>query len=99
MAVTTPEQPTLPLLDLSLFLQGNAAEQKQFADDFCNCLKAHGFAKLINHGLDDESVKQLYHWVSLTPSPLYTQHCGILVNVYHHLPLYFHHMLFTSCLS
>ena len=79
--------------------QYNAAEQKQFADDFCNCLKAHGFAKLINHGLDDESVKQLYHWVSLTPSPLYTQHCGILVNVYRHLPSCFHHMLFTSCVS
>jgi isopenicillin N synthase-like dioxygenase len=50
-------------LDLSLFLRGDEKQRRQFADDFCGCLKQHGFAKLVNHGLSDEAVKELYHWV------------------------------------
>lgn len=57
---------TLPALDLSQFMHGNAQDKAQFATDFCNSLKSHGFAKLVNHGLSDEAVKGLYHWVSFT---------------------------------
>lgn len=64
MAVTdSTASLTLPPLDLSLFLSGTPEQKKQFADDFCNCLKRHGFAKLINHGLTDDNVDGLYHWV------------------------------------
>lgn len=64
MAVTdSTASLALPPLDLSLFLSGTPAQKKQFANDFCDCLKRHGFAKLVNHGLTDDNVKGLYDWV------------------------------------
>ncbi|KAF2834044.1 Clavaminate synthase-like protein [Ophiobolus disseminans] len=52
----------LPLLDARLFTEGNTKEQLQFAQSFHDCLKEHGFAKVVNHGLDDAWVAKLHYW-------------------------------------
>ena len=54
---------TLPTLDLSLFTRGNASQQAQLASDLLQSLSRHGFVKLVNHGISDEAVADLFEWV------------------------------------
>jgi isopenicillin N synthase-like dioxygenase len=53
----------LPTLDLSHFLQDGT--RQEFADQLRNSLVQHGFVKIINHGIDESSVNQLFDKVSL----------------------------------
>ncbi|CAJ0549729.1 Ff.00g033420.m01.CDS01 [Fusarium sp. VM40] len=48
----------LPTLDLSRFLQDTT--RQEFADQFRDSLVQHGFVKIINHGIDESSVNQLF---------------------------------------
>ncbi|MCJ1231405.1 hypothetical protein MMC12_008082 [Toensbergia leucococca] len=52
----------LPTLDLSLFTGGNASQRMQLASDLLNSLSRHGFVKLVNHGISDLVVAQLFEW-------------------------------------
>ncbi|KYK57401.1 Major facilitator superfamily [Drechmeria coniospora] len=47
----------LPTLDFSLFAQGSRAESKTLAKALVKSFKDHGFVKLVNHGLPEETVK------------------------------------------
>lgn len=67
-------------LDLSHFRQGNAQQKAKFANDFCGSLKRHGFAKLVNHGLSDDSVKELYHWVITVQETTESQETNVKKN-------------------
>ena len=51
-------------LNFGKFLHGNAAEQHEFCQDLSYALCNVGFVKLINHGIDDEKLDQLFAWVS-----------------------------------
>ncbi|KAK4219676.1 hypothetical protein QBC37DRAFT_382429 [Rhypophila decipiens] len=65
MTVNTPshnEDIELPLLDARLFLSGTQDERKEFAQAFTNSLLEHGFARVINHGLDETTVGELFDW-------------------------------------
>lgn len=53
----------LPTVDLSRFLQDTT--RQEFADQFRDSLVQHGFVKIINHGIDESSVNQLFSKVSL----------------------------------
>lgn len=53
----------LPTLDGSKWLNGTEAERQEFANDLLHCLQRHGFAKLVNHGISDDEVRDLYRWV------------------------------------
>lgn len=56
---------TLPTLDLSLFTSGNASQQMQLVLDLLDSLSRHGFVKLVNHGISDQTVTQLFEWVRI----------------------------------
>jgi len=53
----------LPLLDGEKYTRGTPEQKVEFANALLECLKKHGFAKIINHGLDDAWVSELYEWV------------------------------------
>ena len=64
----------LPTLDLSLFTGGNASQRMQLASDLLNSLSRHGFVKLVNHGISDLVVAQLFEWVCIGISILVDCH-------------------------
>ncbi|KAL8670381.1 MAG: hypothetical protein Q9168_005076 [Polycauliona sp. 1 TL-2023] len=53
---------SLLVLDLSKNIQGTPAEQRQLGQDFLRGLQAHGFVKIINHGVDRRYVDSLMDW-------------------------------------
>lgn len=55
----------LKTLDFSKFLHGSDDERTELAYELVNSFKQHGFAKLINHGVDDDQVSELFQWVML----------------------------------
>ncbi len=59
----------LKTLDFSKFLSGTEVERTELARDLVDSFKQHGFAKLINHGVKDEQVSELFRWVSLAAAP------------------------------
>ena len=50
-------------LDLSLFTHGNGSERHRLASDLLKTLSQHGFVVLINHGVSDSTVEELFEWV------------------------------------
>lgn len=59
----------LPTLDFSLFTKGNKAESKKCAQQIAQSFKDHGFVKLTNHGLPEETVKAYMGAVSAKAPP------------------------------
>lgn len=57
----------LPTLDLSLFTNGTGAETKQCAERIVESFRSHGFVKLTNHGIPEETVKAYMGAVSNKP--------------------------------
>lgn len=55
---------TLPTLDLSLYMHGNASERQKLASRLLDSLSEHGFVKLVGHGVSDERIDELFQWVS-----------------------------------
>jgi hypothetical protein len=47
----------LPTLDFSLFTKGDEAQSKQCAQKIVQSFRDHGFVKLTNHGIPEETVK------------------------------------------
>ena len=47
----------LPTLDFSQFLYGSEEQRLELADALVNSFESHGFVKLINHGIPEETVK------------------------------------------
>lgn len=54
---------SLTPLDLSLFTHGSPAERKRLASALCRDLAQTGFVKLVNHGVEDAMVEELFDWV------------------------------------
>ena len=50
----------IPRLDLNLYVNGDAAERKQFSNDIGKAFNETGFVTITNHGLDKTLIDQLY---------------------------------------
>ena len=61
----------LPTLDLSRFIRGDDMDRKSFGSELLDSLSQHGFVKLVNHGIEDEEVCELFGWVSVPAEHLY----------------------------
>jgi len=51
----------IPLVDLSLYTQGNEAQQQQFVADLGKAFVEVGFVGVVNHGIASELVKEFYN--------------------------------------
>lgn len=49
----------LPTLDFSLFTHGTQVERQELGQALAKSFVDHGFVKLINHGLPDETIADL----------------------------------------
>lgn len=65
----------LPTLDLRLFTHGPDLEKKKLAKALVESFRAHGFAKLTNHGIPEATVSE-YMQAVRELHPLF----GILAN-------------------
>jgi hypothetical protein len=54
----------LPTLDFAKFTHGTEVERQQIGQALTESLLDHGFVKLINHGLPDETIADLFDLVS-----------------------------------
>lgn len=54
----------LPTLDFSLFTKGTEKEKQECARQIVDSFSKHGFVKLTNHGLPEETVKAYMKAVS-----------------------------------
>jgi isopenicillin N synthase-like dioxygenase len=59
MKPTVPAQ-TIPVVQLSQFLSGNAAERAQFVQTMGRSLETLGFFALTDHGVDRSLIQQAY---------------------------------------
>lgn len=50
-------------LDFSLYSRGSDEERALFVSQLLDSVTTNGFAKLINHGVPDEFVKEAFNWV------------------------------------
>ena len=58
----------LPTLDMSLHTNGDLRQQQKFRKELLESLQAHGFAKIVNHGLDRKTMDTLMSWVRILKS-------------------------------
>jgi isopenicillin N synthase-like dioxygenase len=58
----------LPTLDFSQFYLGSQDEKKQLGREIVQSFKDHGFVKLINPGIKDETVDASLAWVGTLSS-------------------------------
>ena len=50
----------IPRLDLNLYINGDAAQRKQFSDEIGKAFNETGFVTITNHGLDKNLIDKLY---------------------------------------
>jgi isopenicillin N synthase-like dioxygenase len=56
-----------PALDHRRFTHGTAQEQAQYATELVQSLKDHSFVKIVNHGLEDATIEELFTRVGRFP--------------------------------
>jgi hypothetical protein len=52
-------------VDASQFVSGTPTQQRAFAIELAESVRRCGFVKVINHGLSDELIDELFAWVSV----------------------------------
>lgn len=57
----------LRTLDLSHFTKGTKEQRQQFVEELLASFDETGFAKLVNHGFDEQKLNDLFTWVRLAP--------------------------------
>lgn len=62
MTVDAPIE-VVPSLDFSLFLGGTEHQRQEFCDQLLHAFSQLGFAKLVNHGIKEDVVQDLFEWV------------------------------------
>jgi isopenicillin N synthase-like dioxygenase len=55
---------TVPIIDFAPFLNGDAAEKAQVAEELDEAFRNVGFVYLRNHGVEMERVERCFGWVS-----------------------------------
>jgi isopenicillin N synthase-like dioxygenase len=53
----------IPVVDLDLFVKGDAQQKQQFVADLGEAYEAVGFVAVKNHGIPDELIRDLYQYV------------------------------------
>jgi len=53
----------IPVVDLSLFVKGDAAQKQQFVNDLGKAYETVGFVAVKNHGIPDDLIRNLYQYV------------------------------------
>lgn len=56
------------IVDASRFILGTPTQQRDFAIELTESVRRCGFVKVINHGLPDELIDELFAWVSFIKS-------------------------------
>lgn len=56
----------LPVLDASNFTSQDPTNRTDFANKLHDALKNHGFVKLVNHGISEDDVSELFAQVRLS---------------------------------
>jgi isopenicillin N synthase-like dioxygenase len=56
---------SISVLDASQFLHGSPSQRAEFADKLLKSCIEHGFVKLINHGMPDAVITEMFSWVTL----------------------------------
>nr|L0E2Q1.1 RecName: Full=2-oxoglutarate-dependent dioxygenase phqC; AltName: Full=Paraherquamide biosynthesis cluster protein C [Penicillium fellutanum]AGA37270.1 2OG-Fe(II)-oxygenase [Penicillium fellutanum] len=56
------EDPLPGIVDASRFISGSPTEQRAFAVELVDSVRRCGFVKVINHGLSDELIDELFAW-------------------------------------
>lgn len=76
---------TISTLDISLFTKANSEERKKFTEELLASLTRYGFVKFVNHGISDQSVKEIFHWVAmaflLTPKTLISKQTRAIFDI------------------
>lgn len=54
----------IPTLDASDFLAGSESQRNRFASDLVDSFVRTGFVKIVNHGIPEEMIDDLFKWVS-----------------------------------
>lgn len=62
---TVSKMTTLPTLDFSKFTDGSDVERQELGRSITQSFMDHGFVKLVNHGLPDETIAELLDLVCL----------------------------------
>jgi len=57
----------LPTLNFAKWSNGDASQRLEFANSLADSFKKHGFVKIINHGVPDEHIRELFGWVHEFP--------------------------------
>lgn len=60
---TTATPPTLPILDFSHFHSDSETERSELIETLTSNLEQNGAVRLINHGVSDEVISELFDWV------------------------------------
>lgn len=60
----------LPTVDFADFVGGPDWKRREIGQQLIDSFKAHGFVKLINHGIPESTVKELFQWVKIPISRL-----------------------------
>jgi isopenicillin N synthase-like dioxygenase len=55
----------VPVLDFSSYVKGPASERERLCKGILENCATFGFMKLVNHGIPDEMVSEVFDWVSL----------------------------------
>ena len=53
----------IPTLDASTFSSGSDAQRAKFAADLVDIFSRQRFVKLVNHGVNDDIIRELFDWV------------------------------------
>lgn len=53
----------LQSIDLSLFTKGNDCEKSKFASDLLDSISRHGVVRVVNHGVSEAAVSELWEMV------------------------------------
>lgn len=66
-------------VDASLFVSGTPGQQRAFAIELAESVRRSGFVKVINHGLSDELIDELFAWVSILRLTVHERsYCSII---------------------
>jgi len=68
-SATTPDA-NLPIFDFSRFRKGDQQERKAVSKEIIQAFKTFGFVYIINHGISQEKIKDLFYWV-ISPFPCF----------------------------
>ena len=56
----------IPVVDYSLFCEGDDEQRQRVGAELLQAFSNSGFVKIINHGITEEKIKDLFEWVCMS---------------------------------